>query len=83
VMLNEYFAGWKADRKAHGASLTSEIEHVGGQTGLGEVLCALDDHGGVSRHNRALPKCGRERYDRQSGRARCQMQKISAGKFHF
>src|SRR5262249_9727798 len=79
-MLNEYFAGWKADRKAHGGSVASSIEQVGGQTGLGEVLCALDDHRGVSRDNRALSKCGR-RYDRQGG-GRGQMQKLSAAKFH-
>src|SRR5262249_28981707 len=82
-MFDEYFTGWKPDREAHGGSLASEIEDLGGQTGLGEILCALDDHSGVSRDNRALPKCGRGRYDRQCSCARGEMQKISAGKFHF
>src|SRR5262249_11019385 len=53
------------------------------KTRLSEVLCALDDQGGVSRDSRALPKCRRGRYDRQSGGARCQTQEPSAGKFHL
>src|SRR5262249_45548601 len=44
--------------------LRRRLSNGGGQTRLGEVLCALDDHGGV---NRTLPKCGRG-YDRQGGR---------------
>jgi hypothetical protein len=40
-MFNEYFTGWKPDREAHGGSLASYIEDLGGQTRLGEVLCAL------------------------------------------
>ena len=48
-MFDEYFAGWKTDRNAHGASLAPYSEDLGGQTGLREVLCAFDDHGSFSR----------------------------------
>jgi hypothetical protein len=58
--------------------LRRRLSNGGGQTRLGEVLCALDDHGGV---NRTLPKCGRG-YDRQGGGARGEMQKLSAAKFY-
>src|SRR5260370_859364 len=53
-MFDEYVAGWKTDRNAHGASLAPYSEDLCGQTGLREVLCAFDDHGGVSRG--ALPE---------------------------
>jgi len=82
-MFDEYFTGWKPDREAHGGSLASYIEDLGGQTRLSEVLCTLDDQGGVSRDNRALSKCGSGWYGRQSGGTRCQTQEPSAGKFHL
>ena len=42
-IFDEYFTGWKPDREAHGGSLASYIEDLGGQTWLSEVLCTLDD----------------------------------------
>src|SRR6266480_2812326 len=36
-MFDEYFTGWKPDRKAHCGSLASHIEDFGGQTRLGVV----------------------------------------------
>jgi hypothetical protein len=63
-MFNEYFAGWKAERNSYGASFPPLLEDFCRQTGLGEVLCAFDDHPGGSRENRGLPDCGRTRYDR-------------------
>ena len=40
-MLNEYFAGWKADRNAYGASLASLFEDLSGQTRLGVVILCV------------------------------------------
>jgi hypothetical protein len=55
-MFDEYFTGWKPDRDAHGGSLTSLIEDLGGQTRLGVVLRAFDYPSGACRGGRALPK---------------------------
>src|SRR5262245_54155452 len=82
-MFDEYFTGWKPDRDAHGGGLASYIEDLGGQTRLGVVLCAFDYPDGVSRGDRALSEYGNRRSYWQSSSARCQMQKLSAGKFHF
>jgi hypothetical protein len=42
-MFDEYLASWKADRDAHGASLASLFENLGGQTRLSIVLGAFDN----------------------------------------
>jgi hypothetical protein len=81
-MFNEYFAGWKTDRDAHGASLASLFEDLGGQTRLGVVLGAFDNPDGGNRGGGALSACGNGRYGWQRRSARGQMQKLSAGKFH-
>ena len=54
-MFDEYFTGWKPDREAHGGSLASYIEDLGGQTRLGVVLCAFDYPDGASRGDLPCP----------------------------
>jgi len=81
-MFDEYFTGWKPDREAHGGSLASYIEDLGGQTRLGVVMCAFDYPDGAGRGDRALSEYGTGRCDWQSSSSRCQMQKSSTGKFH-
>jgi hypothetical protein len=72
-MFDEYFTGWKPDRDAHGGSLASYIEDIGGQTRLGVVMCAFDYPDGANRGDRALSEDGNRRCDWQSGSSRCQM----------
>jgi hypothetical protein len=81
-MFSEYFAGWKTDRDAHGASLASLFEDLGGQTRLGVVMGAFDNPDGGIRDVGALSEYGSGRYGWQRGSAHGQMQKLSAGKFH-
>jgi hypothetical protein len=57
-MFDEYFTGRKPDRDAHGGSLTSYIEDLGGQTWLGVVMCAFDYFGNAGRGDRALSEYG-------------------------
>jgi len=80
-MFDKYFTDRKSDREAYGGSLTSLIEDLGGQTGLGVVMCAFDYLNGAYRGGRALSKYGNRRCDWQSSSSRCQMQKSSARKF--
>jgi hypothetical protein len=82
-LLDEYFAGWKTDRDAHGASLASLFEDLGGQTRLGVVMGALDNPAGGIRDAGTLSEYGNGRYGRQRGSAGGKMQKLSAGKFHW
>ena len=70
-MFDEYFTGRKPDRDAHGGSLASYIEDLGGQTRLGVVLCAFDYPDGASRGDRALSEYGNRRCDWQSSSSRC------------
>src|SRR5262245_47840389 len=77
-MFDEYFASGKSDREAYGGSLTSLLEDLGGQPGLGEVMCALDYPLGAC----ALSQNGNRRCDWQSSRSRCQTQKSAPRKFH-
>src|SRR5262249_54195327 len=81
-MFDEYFSGWKTDRCAHGASLSSLFENLRGQTRLGVVMGAFDNPDGGIRDGGALCEYGNRRYGRQGGGARSQMQKLSTGKFH-
>src|SRR5262244_1081714 len=81
-MFDEYFTGRKPDREAYGGSLTSLIEDVGSQTGLGVVMCAFDYPNGACRGGVALSTYGNRRCDWQSSSCCCQMQKSSATKFH-
>jgi hypothetical protein len=67
-MFDEYFTGWKPDREAHGGSLASYIEDLGGQTRLGVVLCAFD-YPEASRGD--LSENGNRRCDWQSSSSRC------------
>jgi hypothetical protein len=83
TVFDEYFTGWKPDRKAHCGSLASHIEDFGGQTRLGVVMCAFDNPDGASRGGRTLSEYGNRRCDWQSGSSRCQMQEHAAGKFHL
>src|SRR6266404_2364801 len=76
-IFNEYFPGWKPDREAHGGSLASHIEDLGGQTRLGIVMCAFDDPDGGGRGDRAENVSSWH-----SSSSRNQMQKPSARKFH-
>src|SRR6476620_9601632 len=62
-MFDEYFTGWKPDREAHGGSLASYIEDLGGQTRLGVVMCAFDHPDGASWGDRALSAHGNRRCD--------------------
>src|SRR5262249_30808070 len=75
-IFDEYFTGWKPDREAHGASLASHIEHLGGQTRLGIIMCTFDYPDGAGR---ALSEY---RSSWHSSSSRDQMQKPSARKFH-
>jgi hypothetical protein len=81
-MFDEYFTGWKPDRDAHGGSLASYIEDLGGQTRLGIIMGAFDYPDGASRADRALSEHGNGRCDREGSSSRCQMQKSSTGKVH-
>jgi hypothetical protein len=81
-MFDEYFAGWKTDRDAHGARFASLLEDLSGQTRLGVVMGAFDNPDGGIRDGGVLCEYGNRRYGRQCGRARGQMQKLSTGKFH-
>src|SRR5262245_12198520 len=81
-MLDEYFTGRKPDRDAHGGSLASYVEDLGGQARLGVVLGAFDDPDGARWSDHALSEYGNGRCDRQSGSSRRQMQKSSTGKRH-
>jgi hypothetical protein len=65
--------------RAHGGSLASHIEDLGGQTRLGIVMCAFDDPDGAGRGDRALSENGSGWH---SSSSRDQMQKPSARKFH-
>jgi hypothetical protein len=60
-MFDVYFTGWKPDRDAYGGSLTSLIEHVGGQTKLGVIMCAFDYPDDACRGNRVLCEYGNRR----------------------
>jgi hypothetical protein len=50
-VLDEYFTGRKPDRDAHGGSLASYVEDLGGQARLGVVLGAFDDPDGARRRD--------------------------------
>jgi len=65
-MFDEYFAGWKTDRDAHGGGLASLFKDLGGQTRLGVVLGAFDNFDGVSRDDRVLSYHGNGRCDRDN-----------------
>jgi hypothetical protein len=60
-MFDEYFAGWKTDRDAHGASLASLFEDLGSQTRLGVVMGAFDDPHASIRDSGVLCVCGNGR----------------------
>src|SRR5260370_11975784 len=57
-IFDEYFTGWKPDREAHGGSLASHIEDLGGQTRLGIVMCAFHDPHRAARGNPPLSPNG-------------------------
>src|SRR5262249_28121264 len=71
-MFDEYFTGWKPDGDAHGGSLTSLFEGLGGQARLGVILCAFDYPDGVG-WGRALCKYGNRRCDWQSNSSHGEM----------
>src|SRR5215475_3868456 len=78
-IFDEYFTGWKPDREAHGGSLASHIEDLGGQTRLGIIMCTFDYPNGAGRGDRALSEYGSSWH---SSSSRNQIQKPSARKFH-
>jgi hypothetical protein len=80
-MFGEYLASWKADRDAHGASLPSLFENLGGQTRLGVVLSAFDNPDAGIRDGGVLSEYGNGRYGWQRGSARGEMQKVLRGSF--
>jgi hypothetical protein len=81
-VFDEYFAGWKADSDAHGASIASLFEDLSGQTRLGVVMGAFDNPDAGFRAGGVLSEYGDGRQGRQRCNTRCQMKQISTGNFH-